>query len=337
MKKHINIPIFIPHLACPNDCVFCNQKKIAATEKAPTADEVRKIIKEAVSTLALSGEKCEIAFFGGSFTGIDKKQMCRYLEAASEFGEYISGIRFSTRPDYISVEIMELLKAYPVKTIELGMQSMDNTVLKLCNRGHDNTACENAVKLIKQYGYDVVLQMMTGLPGDTEEGALETAKIAAAFKPNGVRIYPCVVVKDTELENMYQRGEYIPQSLEDSVRLCSKLLLFFEKENIPVIRMGLFSEQSFIENSIVAGPYHPAFRELCENSIYKSLIEEKIGNFKGKDRIEIQVAKGKISAAAGQKNSNKQYFSKEYGINRISFKENTALKGREFIINPDFA
>ncbi len=337
MKKHINIPIFIPHLACPNDCIFCNQKKIAATEKAPTVSEVKEIIKKAVSTISLSEEKCEIAFFGGSFTGIDKTQMCEYLEAASSFGQYISGIRFSTRPDYISREIMEILKNYPVKTIELGMQSMDNTVLSLCNRGHNNTACKNAVSLIKEYGYDVVLQMMTGLLGDTDEGAMNTARIAASLKPDGVRIYPCVVVKDTELENMYNRGLYKPQTLEESVKLCSELLLFFEKENIPVIRMGLFSEQSFIENSIVAGPYHPAFKELCENLIYKRLIEEKINEFKGSEYIEIQVAKGKISAAAGQKNTNKQYFSKEYNINKIVFKENSALNGREFIINPDFA
>ena len=337
MKKHINIPIFIPHLACPNDCVFCNQKKIAATEKAPTVNEVKEIIKKAVSTLSLSEEKCEIAFFGGSFTGIDKKQMCGYLEAASSFREYISGIRFSTRPDYISREIMEILKNYPIKTIELGMQSMDDSVLSLCNRGHNNKACKNAVALIKEYGYDVVLQMMTGLPGDTPLGAMNTAKVAAGLNPNGVRIYPCVVVKDTELANMYNRGEYIPQSLEESVSLCTDLLLFFEKENIPVIRMGLFSEQSFIENAIVAGPYHPAFRELCENLIYKRLVEEVISAYKGVKTLEIQVAKGKISAAAGQKNMNKQYFSKEYSINKIVFKENSALNGREFIINPDFA
>ena len=179
--------------------------------------------------------------------------------------------------------------------------------------------------------------MMTGLPGDTPLGAMNTAKVAAGLNPNGVRIYPCVVVKDTELANMYNRGEYIPQSLEESVSLCTDLLLFFEKENIPVIRMGLFSEQSFIENAIVAGPYHPAFRELCENLIYKRLMEQEILAYKGVKTLEIQVAKGKISAAAGQKNMNKQYFSKEYSINKIVFKENSALNGREFIINPDFA
>ncbi len=337
MKKHINIPIFIPHLACPNDCVFCNQKRIAATEAAPTVQQVRELINNAVSTLSLSGDKCEIAFFGGSFTGIEAEMMCAYLEVAASFGEKISGIRFSTRPDYISREVMELLKKYPVKTIELGMQSMDNKVLSLCNRGHENSACIEAVSLIKEYGYNVVLQMMTGLPGDSFCGALNTAKAAAALKPVGVRIYPCVVVRDTELECMYKRGDYVPQSLNEAVELCSELLLFFEKEGIPIIRMGLFSEQSFIENAIVAGPYHPAFRELCENLIYKRLIEEKISLYANINCLEIQVAEGKISAAAGQKNSNKQYFSSKYGINRIVFKENSALCGRELIINPDFA
>lgn len=336
MKKHINIPIFIPHLACPNDCVFCNQKRIAATEQAPTPEEVSQVIENALKTVSVSDDKCEVAFFGGSFTGIEKEQMCAYLEAASKFEGRISGIRFSTRPDYISEEIMEILKKYPVKTVELGMQSMDNKVLSLCNRGHKSNACNNAASLIRKNGYNLVLQMMTGLPGDTPEGAMNTAKAAADMKPDGVRIYPCVVVKDTELESMYNKGTYKPQTLEEAVGLCSELLLFFEEKNIPVIRMGLFSEQSFVENSIVAGPFHPAFRELCENSIYKKLIEEKITPFSNCKSLVIEVAKGKISAAAGQKNKNKKCFEKDYGINKLLIRENNNLIGREFIINPDF-
>lgn len=335
MKKHLNIPIFIPHLACPNDCVFCNQKKIAATEKAPTPDEVNTIISEAIKTLSLNGEQCEIAFFGGSFTGIDKDLMKKYLQVASNFGDRVSGIRFSTRPDYISPEIMDILSNYPIKTIELGMQSMDDSVLSMCSRGHNSSATANAVKLIKDAGYELILQMMTGLPGDTAEGCINTAKKAISLQPDGVRIYPCIVVKDTELEQMYYNGSYQPMTLADSVDLCSKLLLLFEENNIPVIRLGLFSEQSFTDNAIVTGPYHPSFRELCENKIYRDIISEYIVKNNITGNIEIFIPKGSLSMVIGHQRSNIKYFTERFNIDSIKFKEDENLHGRNFIIKAD--
>jgi len=332
MKKHINIPIFIPHLACPNDCVFCNQKRIAATEKAPTPNEVHTIISEAIKTLSLSGEQCEIAFFGGSFTGIDKELMKQYLDVASDFGEYVSGIRFSTRPDYITPEVMRILSNYPIKTIELGMQSMNDLVLEKCNRGHNSSSCVNAVKLIKEAGYNVILQMMTGLPGDTMQGCIETANEAIRLEPDGVRIYPCIVVKGTKLEEMYYNGQYVPMPLEDSVELCAKLLLLYEANNIPVIRLGLFSEQSFTDNAIVAGPYHPSFRELCESKIYLDLISKYIEKNSLKGDLIIHVSKGNLSMAIGQHKSNIECLKNKYNIGRIKIVEDSKICGRNFII-----
>ena len=335
MKKHLNIPIFIPHLACPNDCVFCNQKKIAATEKAPSVSEVKEMISEAIKTLSLDGERCEIAFFGGSFTGIDRDIMEGYLMAAAQFGDKISGIRFSTRPDYISPEIMDILRKYPVKTIELGMQSLDDKVLGMCNRGHNSAVCNYACELIRKEGYSLILQMMTGLPGDTYDGAVETARKVIAMHPDGVRIYPCITVKDTELERMYNAGIYTPMSLKETVRLCAELTLMFEKENIPIIRMGLFSEQSFTENSIAAGPYHPAFRELCENYIYRTLLDTELAKLKDVGCVTVSVAPGHLSMAIGQNRSNYNYFKDKYSLSKLVFKEDKNLSDRNFHIDTD--
>ncbi len=335
MKKHLNIPIFIPHLACPNDCVFCNQKKIAATETAPTISDVKEIISEAIKTLSLGGEKCEIAFFGGSFTGIDRGLMEGYLAAAAQFGDKISGIRFSTRPDYISPEIMDVLKKYPVKTIELGMQSLDDKVLEMCSRGHKSDVCAYACDLIRKEGYSLILQMMTGLPGDSYNGAVETARKVIGMHPDGVRIYPCITVKDTELERMYKAGIYTPMSLDETVKLCAELMLMFEDAGIPIIRMGLFSEQSFTDNSIVAGPYHPAFRELCENYIYRTLIDEKLSCLKHNGEVIISIAPGHLSMAIGQKKSNYKYFKEKYSLKKLVFKENSGLSNRNFLIAAD--
>ena len=242
MKKHANIPIFIPHLGCPNQCVFCNQRTISGVESFDISS-VDKQIKEALSTIG--SIETEIAFFGGSFTGIDRDLMIRLLEIAKKYvksGE-VSSIRCSTRPDYINEEILDILKEYSVKTIELGLQSSSDKVLDLTKRGHTFEDEMRAVTLIKDYGFDLVGQMMIGLPGSGIEDEIETARFIVNSKASGARIYPTVVFKNTELCDMSALGIYTPISIDDAVKRASMALDIFIKAGIPVIRIGLCAQQ----------------------------------------------------------------------------------------------
>ena len=221
--KTYNIPIFVPHRGCPFDCVFCNQKRITGTQKEVTADDVHNIIGEYLKTLPSKNRRIEAAFFGGSFTGIPINEQSELLAAANEYlkkGD-IDGIRLSTRPDYIDKEILDNLLKYGVTTIELGVQSMDDSVLKSSNRGHTRKDVINAVRLIKEYSFTLGLQMMTGLPGDTDEKSLYTADEIIKLKPDIVRIYPTLTIKDTFLEKMYLTGKYQPQSVDEAVNLAN--------------------------------------------------------------------------------------------------------------------
>ena len=223
--KTYNIPIFVPHRGCPFDCVFCNQKRITGTQKEVTADDVHNIIGEYLKTLPSKNRRIEAAFFGGSFTGIPINEQSELLAAANEYlkkGD-IDGIRLSTRPDYIDKEILDNLLKYGVTTIELGVQSMDDSVLKSSNRGHTRKDVINAVRLIKEYSFTLGLQMMTGLPGDTDEKSLYTADEIIKLKPDIVRIYPTLTIKDTFLEKMYLTGKYQPQSVDEAVNLAKQL------------------------------------------------------------------------------------------------------------------
>lgn len=327
--KTYNIPIFVPHRGCPFDCVFCNQKRITGTQKEVTADDVYKIISEYLKTLPSENRRIEVAFFGGSFTGIPIKEQSELLSVANEYlkkGE-IDGIRLSTRPDYIDREILDNLLKYGVTTIELGVQSMDNGVLKASNRGHTREDVINAVGLIKEYSFTLGLQMMTGLPGDNDEKSLYTADEIIKLKPNIVRIYPTLTIKDTFLEKMYLAGKYKPQSVEEAVNLVKQLLLKFEKNNITVIRVGLQSTDEISENgAVVAGPVHSSFRELVESSIYYDIICDKLKcNCK---RADVYVNPKEVSKAVGNKRYNIIKIKQEKNIDiKICTDEN--LKKRE--------
>lgn len=320
--KHGNVSIFIPHLGCPHDCVFCNQRHISGTLTPPDGDKVRSILKEA---LAHKDRECEIAFFGGSFTAIDREYMISLLDAANEFSKDFTGIRISTRPDCINEDVLTLLKSKGVTDVELGVQSMSDGVLRFCNRGHIAEDTVKASALIKEFGFNLGHQMMTGLPSDTEEGVIFTAKQIISLKPDTVRIYPTLVIKDTYLEKLYRDGEYTPQLLDEAVSLCARLILMFEEENIKVIRVGLHSDG--IDSSFIAGPFHPAFRELCESRIYREIIEKEINNkesFNGK----IYVSPSAVSKAVGQKRENIRYFSEKYNAECKVYPD-SALKDRQ--------
>lgn len=277
-NTHSNISIFVPHIGCPNMCSFCNQRHITGKNTAPKKQDVFDAVKIAIASPKYNPKTTEIAFFGGSFTAINRNYMLRLLKAAYHFVENgtVSGIRISTRPDAIDDESLILLKEYGVTSIELGAQSLNDNVLLLNNRGHSAIDVVNASKLIKKHGFSLGLQMMTGLYGDCDEYAIDTAKKIISLKPDTVRIYPTIVLKNTDLAALCIDNKYKPQTLEQAVELCAELLLMFDTAKIKVIRLGLHS----IENdSYIDGPWHPAFSELCYSKIYfknaKKLLKQK--------------------------------------------------------------
>lgn len=305
MKKYINIPIFVPHKGCPNDCSFCNQRRITGQSEQMTASRAEKIINEHLMS-ADKNAHIQIAFFGGSFTGIPIEEQKELLEAVSHFIEngQVDGIRLSTRPDYIDEEILSFLKKYGVKTIELGVQSMKDDVLNANDRGHSAETAEKASKLIKEYGFELGLQMMTGLFSDDYDGAIYTAKKIIELKPSCVRIYPTLTIKDTKLEKLYQAGEYIPMSLDETVSLCAELLDMFEKAEITVLRVGLLGTDNINdEEDVVAGPFHQSIRELAESERFYNNILKEILKCE-KEQIEVHVNPRYISVAVGHRKKN---------------------------------
>ncbi len=300
--KHSNISIFVPHLGCPNQCTFCNQRHIACVSVVPTEDTVHSAVKTAKESRNYNSKTTEIAFFGGSFTAIDREYMCELLSAAKVYVDdgTVSGIRISTRPDAIDKEILETLKKYGVTAIELGAQSMSDSVLKLNKRGHTvKDVCVSA-DLIKQYGFSLGLQMMTGLYGSNDNLDLLSAEKIIELKPDTVRIYPTIVLQDTDLEELYKNGEYAPQTLDAAVDSVSKILLKFKQENINVIRTGLHTIDM---GKFVAGPWHPSFKELCDARIF---LNTALGLLKNTGEYEIYVNDKSLSKMIGQKRENIQ-------------------------------
>ncbi len=302
--SHKNIALFVAHVGCPRQCSFCNQHIISGKEETATPADVDRAMKIALDSGCCDGQ---LAFFGGSFTAIPREYMMELLSAAKPYvdNKSITGIRISTRPDCIDEEILDILKEYGVEAIELGAQSMDDRVLELNRRGHTADDVRRASELIKSYGFELGLQMMTGLFGDTDEGAIYTAKELIALRPATVRIYPTVVLEHTELARLMKSGEYQPQSLDEAVNLCAKLLPMFLDAGIKVIRLGLHSGGN-VEEGYLAGAYHPAFRELVEGQIYYEKALEKLKEFPDPSghTYKIFVNSKEISKMAGQKRKN---------------------------------
>ena len=287
---------------------------------------MEKSIETAVSSLHVQSKCAQIAFFGGSFTAIERGYMIMLLETAYSYVKrgLFEGIRISTRPDAIDGEILDILERYKVTSIELGAQSMDEEVLSKNLRGHSAKDVENASKLIKQRGFSLGLQMMTGLYADTDEKVIKTAESIIALQPETVRIYPTILMPGTYLEYLYKKGDYAPQTLESAVNLCCVLLEMFEKAKIKVIRMGLHDTEN-IKEEMIAGPYHPAFRELCESLMLRRKMERL--TLPDKSAYVFEVNPKDISKAIGQKKSNIRYFE-EKGI-KISFIQNEEIKPLE--------
>jgi radical SAM enzyme (TIGR01210 family) len=337
-KQYYIVPVFVPHEGCPHDCVFCNQNKISGVEKETNISSIKNHIDEILSTIKSSDAFIEIAYFGGSFTGIEKTKQFHLLETAKKYLDknLVNGIRLSTRPDYISEDILNYLKEYGVTTIELGVQSLDNKVLELSNRGHNDKIVNDAVKLIKKYNFNLGLQIMPGLPGDTEETVLKTGKKIVMLNPNIVRIYPTLVIKGTHLEKLYNDGVYKPWTLDKTIEVCKKLLLMFDSYGIKVIRVGLQTSDNInFGRDIVAGPFHPSIRELIESEIVfdninKSLEDKNVYS----KNILLTVNPKSVSKIVGNKKTNLLRLEKKFS-SKITLKQDLNLKKNNIVVSVD--
>ena len=319
------IPVFVPHLGCPNYCVFCNQRRISGAQQPATAETVKDAIEQAAA-LPRNGAKRQLAFYGGSFTAIPMEEQIALLEAAKQYldrGE-LDSIRLSTRPDAIRPDILEMLKYYGVETIELGAQSLCDRVLLLSRRGHSAQTVERASLLIKQAGFKLILQMMTGLPGDSMESSIETARKIIALKPDGVRIYPTVIVRDTALYDMWQQGKYTEHSVEDAVRVCAKLLPMFEEANIPVIRLGLNPTEELSGGAAVGGAYHPALGELVKSRIMYEKACRLLKDVEAGSHVVLSVHTSKVSQMVGQHRCNIDALCREFSLSGVRIKGDSA-------------
>lgn len=326
MSRHYIIPIFISHVGCPHQCVFCNQDKIARTlEKEVTGDEVRSTVEEYLKTINRKNSTIEISFFGGTFTAIDVNKQKELLKVAKEYKDkgYIQKIRMSTRPDAINKYILDYLKDYNVDIIELGVQSLNNEVLRLSGRGHSAEDVYLASKLIKEYGFTLGHQIMPGLPGDDFDKDIETARKSIEMKPDICRIYPSLVIKETPMEDMYNKGIYTPYTVEEAVCISKEIYKLYKEAKVNVIRIGLQPTDSItLGKDVIAGPFHPAFRELVEGSLICDKILEKT---ESEDNILIEINSKDLSKLYANK---KTYFNllKEKHKGNIEVIENNKLK-----------
>ena len=339
MNKEYVIPVFVPHLGCPNDCIFCNQRSISGQKKNITKEEAKKTIDNFLSGIKDKDAKKEIAFFGGSFTGIDEKLQEELLQIAYEYIEKgeVDNIRISTRPDYINKEILKRLKKYKVKTIELGVQSANDYILGRANRGHTFADVKKASKLIRWYGFNLGHQMMVGLPESTRQDEINTAKALIKLKPKMVRIYPVLVIKGTKLEKEYDEGIYEPLPLVQAVETCKQLVRMFTDKKIEVIRVGLqntdeICEPGNKESEVVAGPFHPAFGQLVESSMWYDAIVEKIKklNVKVKE-VEVTVNPIDINNVIGHKKENVIKLKDTYEVDLIVKQDEKIRQGKSKI------
>lgn len=339
MNKEYVIPVFVPHLGCPNDCIFCNQKSISGQKKNVTKEEAKKIIDNFLENIKDKDAKKEIAFFGGSFTGIDENVQEELLQVAYEYIEkgQVDSIRISTRPDYINKEILKRLKKYKVKTIELGVQSANDYILARANRGHTFKDVEKASKLIRWYGFNLGHQMMVGLPESNRIDEINTAKALIKLKPKMVRIYPVLVIKGTKLEEEYNKGIYEPLSVVQAVETCKQLVRMFTDKKIEVIRVGLQNTDEICnpdnkESEVVAGPFHPAFGQLVESSMWYDAIVEKIKKLNVKVK-EVEVTVNPIDAnnVIGHKKENVLKLKDTYEVDLIVKQDEKIKQGKSKI------
>ncbi|AGB40592.1 histone acetyltransferase [Halobacteroides halobius DSM 5150] len=325
-NRNYIIPVFVPHLGCPHDCVFCNQEEITGIKKRINPQEVNEQINDYLATIPKSANRIEVAFYGGSFTAIEQEYQQQLLTVAQQRLEQddLTGVRLSTRPDYITSEILKYLQEFGVTTIELGVQSLDNQVLKAAGRGHTRLDVQKAVSLIKEYSFALGLQMMPGLPQSTVESDLRTGREIIALTPDFVRIYPTLVIKGTKLEGLYQQGDYQPLVLSQAVDLVARLVVKFRKAAIPVIRVGLQPSEGVNKDEVIAGPFHSSFRQLVDS---KLMLDKVIKQIKAQklEKITVIINPKDESNLRGQKNKNLIYLKENYDLKQINIEASRAL------------
>lgn len=321
--KHYNIPIFIPHLGCPYDCIYCDQKKISAQMQIPTGNEIINTIEQYLSTIPVTAE-VELAFFGGNFTAIPTDQQEAYLHLIQPFlkSGRIQGIRISTRPDCIDTTGLDLLQRYGVRTIELGVQSLNDEVLQASSRRYKAQDVCQSSSLIHEKGFKLGIQLMVGLPGDHYKRDIETVQATIKLAPQMVRIYPTLVIADTELDKMWQQGKYQALSLAEAIAICKDMLLLFAAASIPVIRMGLHPGEELRSSGIIkAGPFHPAFGELVEQAIFQEqamlAINQYIKRFGPVECLNIYVNERDVSKMSGQQRKNLGYLQQFFSLKEL--------------------
>ena len=336
MKKEYIIPIFVPHLGCPNNCTFCNQKRISGQTKQVTAKDVKETIDYYLKNFKDNHKYVEVAFFGGSFTAIEKEKQIELLEAAQEYikNKKVNSIRISTRPDCIDKEILKRMKKYHVKTIELGVQSTNNYILTRCKRGHTGEDVKKASKLIRRFGFILGHQMMVGLPESTKQDEINTAKELIKLRPKIVRIYPVLVIKDTQLADEYEKDEYIPLTVGQAVERCKEIVDLFNRNRINVIRIGLqnteeISDSNTEKSSVIAGPYHPAFRQLVEDSMWYDAIVNKIKKINDKvKKVKIIANDINVNNIIGHGKENMLKLKEIYNVDIVIEKNDKIKPGR---------
>ena len=333
MKKHLNIPIFIPHLGCPNGCVFCNQKKISGH-----AGFCREAVKRELDTAfaTVTGEiPAQIAYFGGSFTGIERADMLFLLGVARDYIDAgkCESIRVSTRPDYISEEILGILWDHGVRTIELGIQSMDEEVLRASRRGHTAEDSARAATLVKSFGFELVGQMMTGLPASTVASEIMTAERICEMGADGARIYPTVVFRETVLADMAEGGDYLPLTTEDAVERTAAALGIFLARGVNVIRVGLQATELLAGGEETMSAYHPAIGEMVYSRYFRDALEKALKHEKTNGKYaEISVNPADLSKMIGQKGANRQYLQTQFSLRGIHFRPDEKMAKNGFSV-----
>ncbi len=331
MIKHYTIPVFIPELACPFRCAFCNQEKISGHEHIPGDDEIRETVALYLSSFKQKERHVEVGFFGGTFTGLPLAEQERYLAAVQPFVDkgLVHGIRLSTRPDYIDRQVLDLLKRYRVTTIELGAQSLDDEVLKAAYRGHTARCVADASALILEQGFTLGLQMMIGLPADTFEKSMYTAQKIIDLGAAETRIYPALVIEGTAMHHWFKAGKYKPLTQEEAVRWSKRLLLLFEKNNVKVIRMGLHPSEGLVSGrELTAGPFHPSFRALVLTEVWADILKPLPETFSNRNKITIRVNPSQLNFAVGYRGKNKKRLLRYF--KEVKFLPCEKIKGRAY-------
>jgi len=323
------IPLFVPHLGCPHRCVFCDQRRIAGETQPMTAARAAAMIREGLAKNG--GGPAAVAFYGGSFTAIPAAEQEALLGAVAPFllDGSVESLRLSTRPDAVDEKTVERLRRYGVRTVELGVQSMDDEVLRLSGRGHTAADAVRAAGLLKAAGFELILQMMTGLPGDTEAKSLATAERLIALRPDGVRIYPTVILRGTALETLWRAGAYREHTVENAVSLCARLAERFDAAGIPVVRLGLNPTEALSGGEAVGGAYHPALGELVLSRRYLARAEALISEADRGAEVVFEIPPGEMSAAVGQRRENVRALTARYGLKRAKYVEVFDLKRPE--------